>query len=512
MGPSTWKILLVDNNEDDYLLTRQMLSEAKHMKYDLDWANSYEYGWEKIINCVYDAVLINYDLGTQNGLDLIRKAIADNCDVPFILFTVQGSYEVDMQAMEAGAAFYLTKSEINPHLLERGIRYAIERNQDEHALAAANKALAEANALLTEQKRELDRRLQEQARLASFPEMNPNPILELDISKSIHYINPHAQKLFPDLKEKGTAHNFLAGWDKIVEQLLKDSSAQLVREIQVADQFYQQSIYYYEKNQLIRVYGMDITKRKRAEEALRAYSHRLEESNRELENFAFIASHDLKEPLRKIEYFCKQLEQTAGLTISETERDYLGRMQKAAARMRRMIEDLLALSRVMIQRQPFTRVDLNQAAKTVLDDLEVLIQRSQGRVEVSELPVIQADPIQMHKLFQNLIGNALKFNKPDQPPLIRVYSRQIEQNQVEITVADNGIGFNMQDAEKLFQPFQRLHRTSSYEGSGIGLSICKKIVERHRGTITAVGKPGQGATFVVELPILQIDQDLLPDK
>jgi signal transduction histidine kinase/DNA-binding response OmpR family regulator len=511
MGQPCWKILLVDDNEDDFVLTRQMLSEAKHVEYDLDWASNHEEGWEKLINSRYDAVLMDYNLGPQNGLDFIRKAIANNCDIPFILFTGQGSYEVDMQAMEAGAALYLTKSEINPLLLDRGIRYAIERKQNEKALAAANKALGEANALLFKQTRELGRRLQEQARLVSFPELNPNPILEIDLTKSIRYMNPHAQKLFPDLKEKGVTHNFLDGWDNIVEKLRKDPSAQMVREIRVGDQYYLQSIYYYEKYQLIRIYGMEITKRMKAEEALRTYSQRLEESNRELEHFAFMASHDLREPLRKIEMFGKRLEEAAGMSLGETERDYLDRMQKAAVRMQKMIDDLLDLSRVMIQGQPFIPVDLNQVVKTVLDDLEVLIHRSRGRVELSEMPVIQADPIQMHKLFQNLIGNALKFYKPNQPPLIRVSSRPMDQNQVEITVADNGIGFEMQDTDKLFRPFQRLHKRSTYEGTGMGLSICRKIVERHGGTITAVGKPGHGATFVVELPVRQPDLDLFPE-
>lgn len=162
MESRTWKILMVDDDEDDYVLTRQMLSDSQGGKYFLDWANSYEDGWQKLLMNGYDAVLMDYDLGPHNGLELIRDAVANDCPFPIILFTGRGSYEVDLQAMQAGAALYLTKSEVNPLLLERGIRYAIERKHAQVLLIKNEEALRRANEDL---KQELKKREQAEEEL-----------------------------------------------------------------------------------------------------------------------------------------------------------------------------------------------------------------------------------------------------------------------------------------------------------------------------------------------------------
>jgi PAS domain S-box-containing protein len=255
------------------------------------------------------------------------------------------------------------------------------------------------------------------------------------------------------------------------------------------------------------VIGHDVTERRRAEEllkqrntAIQEYSHKLEQSNKELENFAFIASHDLQEPLRKIEGFGKLLAEKANPGLSENERLYVQRMQSAAERMREMIDDLLALSRVSSAGNPFVAVDLNRVIKAVIDDLEFRVKQTHGHISMDDLPTIMADPIQMQQLFQNLIGNALKFSRHDETPVVKIYSRASSAGRVEICVEDNGIGFDTAQADRLFQPFQRLHGRSEYEGTGIGLSICRKITERHGGSIRAWSEPGKGSTFLVDLP------------
>ncbi len=246
--------------------------------------------------------------------------------------------------------------------------------------------------------------------------------------------------------------------------------------------------------------SQDITLRKRAETELQAYATRLERSNRELQDFANIASHDLQEPLRKVRSFGDLLKQKMDYRLNDQERDYLERMQNAAARMQRMIEDLLAYARVTTRAQPHRPVDLAKVVAEVLSDLEVRMIQTEGKVVVGDLPVIQADPLQMHQLFQNLIGNALKFHKKNVPPYIKVQSKLIAGKQVEITVEDNGIGFSMENSGFLFQPFRRLHGRSEFEGSGIGLSICRKIVEGHGGKISAWSEPEKGSIFTVVLP------------
>jgi PAS domain S-box-containing protein len=244
----------------------------------------------------------------------------------------------------------------------------------------------------------------------------------------------------------------------------------------------------------------DITARKQAEETLRDYAEKLEHSNRELLEFAFVASHDLHEPLRKIEAFGSAL---LGMkeNLNPTQRNYLDRMQQSAQRMRRMIDDLLTLSRVTTQGKPFELVDLSQIAAEVLADLEIQIQSTGGRVEVDRLPELYADPFQMRRLFQNLIGNALKYHKPDSPPVVWICAEPLGTAYVQIMVRDNGIGFEEKQVERIFQPFQRLVAKSAYEGTGMGLAICRKIVERHGGSITAQSSVGQGSTFIVTLPL-----------
>ena len=235
----------------------------------------------------------------------------------------------------------------------------------------------------------------------------------------------------------------------------------------------------------------------------------LARSNQELQQFAFIASHDLQEPLRKIKTFGSRLKVTCNDALTPQGKDYLERMQNAASRMQTLIEDLLTLSRVTSRGEPFVPVNLTQIAQEVISDLEIRIQQTGGIVEVEDLPTIVADPLQMRQLLQNLIGNALKFHRPETPPIVKIYSQdaQFQSNQFlgseycQLVVEDNGIGFEQKYLERIFNVFQRLHGRSQYEGTGIGLAICKKIVERHCGTITASSQPGQGSDFIITLPI-----------
>lgn len=247
----------------------------------------------------------------------------------------------------------------------------------------------------------------------------------------------------------------------------------------------------------------DISQSKQAELNLQIYAEKLEQSNRDLQEFAYIASHDLQEPLRKVLAFGDRLDRKYKDILDETGQDYLDRMRNASQRMQTLINDLLSFSRVSTRAQPFTSIDLNPLIQDVISDLENQIDRTQGQVEVGSMPVIDADPTQMHQLLQNLITNALKFHQEDIPPIIQV-SAQTLGSKCQICIKDNGIGFEMQYLDRIFRPFQRLHGRQEYEGSGMGLAICRRIVERHAGEITAVSTPGEGSTFIVTLPIHQI--------
>jgi PAS domain S-box-containing protein len=248
---------------------------------------------------------------------------------------------------------------------------------------------------------------------------------------------------------------------------------------------------------------IDVTARKQAEEALQDYSEQLKRSNEALEDFAFIASHDLREPLRKVQAFGDALRARYSQDLDERGRDYVERMYQAVERMNSMLDGLLAYSRVTTRGQAFKQVDLHRLATEVLSDLEISIRQTRGQVELQELPVIDADPVQIRQLFQNLIGNALKYHRPGVPPRVTVSSTRTSPDQIEISVRDNGAGFDMAFAGCLFQPFHRLHNRSVYAGTGMGLAICRKIVERHGGSIAGRSVPGEGSVFAVILPCNQ---------
>ena len=257
----------------------------------------------------------------------------------------------------------------------------------------------------------------------------------------------------------------------------------------------------------------DIDERKRTEDQLRASATLLGQSNRELEQFATVASHDLQEPLRKIQAFvgCLRDEQAAALNADG--RDYLDRIQSAASRMTTLVADLLELSRVSSKGKPFSPVDLNEVITGVVSDLEARLVQTGGQVQISPLPTVASDSTQMRQLLQNLIGNALKFHREDTPPVVRVSAELIDavdelgqatsRGLCRLSIADNGIGFDEKYLDRVFTIFQRLHGRGEYEGNGIGLAVCRRIVERHGGTITAHSAPGKGATFIVTLPLLQ---------
>jgi PAS domain S-box-containing protein len=258
--------------------------------------------------------------------------------------------------------------------------------------------------------------------------------------------------------------------------------------------------------------------RERATEQLNQTAAELARSNKELEQFAYLASHDLQEPLRKIQSFGDRLKMKFASDIAEPGREYIDRMQSSAARMRRLIDDLLAFSRVSTRPLPFEDVDLNVVAQEVLGDLEDALQRTGARVDVGPLPTIRADAMQMRQLFQNLLTNSLKFHRPHEPPHVTISAATLARMPtdspdaagrmaVRIDIADNGIGFDNEYRDRIFEVFQRLHGRTEYEGTGIGLAVVRKIAERHGGTVTANGEPGGGATFSVILPMNEpVDQ------
>lgn len=265
--------------------------------------------------------------------------------------------------------------------------------------------------------------------------------------------------------------------------------------------------------------AQDVTELKQAEDEIRKitdelirYNKELEQTNKELESFTFVASHDLQEPIRKIKIFLSLIIEKEKEILSETSKDYMERTIRAAAQMQTLINDLLLYSRTTSSPEHFKKTDLNIILHNVMHELKEMIDEKQASVEADHLPGLNVIPFQVHQFFTNMLSNSLKFSAEGIEPVIKINAGIADQSSVEllngyankkyhrITITDNGIGFDSKYNEKIFDLFQRLHNRNKYRGTGIGLSICKKIIENHDGFITARGEPGKGAVFTIYLP------------
>ncbi len=264
----------------------------------------------------------------------------------------------------------------------------------------------------------------------------------------------------------------------------------------------------------LQVTFLDITENKRIQYQLEATIHQIKNSNENLEQFAYIASHDLQEPLRKLQAFGDVLQSQFADSLVDGEIDLVRRIQNSAKRMQVLVRDLLTYSRLSTQTESFENISLSRLIKEVLNDLEMMITEKQATVRVSALPNLLGNPLRLRQLFQNLVANAIKFQKADQKPLIQISARHAEPHELPeeleeqahrlfllVEVADNGIGFDEKYKARIFQPFQRLENRSKYSGTGIGLAICKKVAEIHGGAIDVTSQIGQGSTFKVFLPV-----------
>ncbi|HEY8894326.1 MAG TPA: ATP-binding protein, partial [Niastella sp.] len=260
----------------------------------------------------------------------------------------------------------------------------------------------------------------------------------------------------------------------------------------------------------------DVTRIRQYQSSLEEKIKDLDRSNKELEEFAYVASHDMNEPLRKITTFIERLESKYKPELGEDGQLYLTRISASVENMRHLIDTLLEFSRTARSNQPFLQVDLNDIIKEVQTDLELKIEETSATLHIDALPVIEAIPSQMKQLFDNLLNNSIKFRKTDIHPVISIRCLRLSRRQKElhrldtgntwfkIDFSDNGIGFEPEYKQRIFQIFQRLHGKTEYPGSGIGLAICKKIIDQHKGLIYATGEPDNGATFTIILPEHQL--------
>nr|WP_256674823.1 PAS domain S-box protein [Pseudomonas sp. ALS1131] len=359
---------------------------------------------------------------------------------------------------------------------------------------------------ISERKQALKQAQRLAERLATTLESISDAFYILDSDWRFTYINPEAERQLNISAATTLGQNIWSAFPGSYDSEIGQCYRQSLRDNQAShfETFYEPfqswfEVHAYPSDEGLAVYFQNVSERHATQEQLQRTMLELERSNRELEEFAFVASHDLQEPLRKIQAFSERLVKRSD-NLDDEGRDYLQRMTSAAARMQALIIDLLDYSRVNTRGQPLQQLELDELLDEVLQDLETALEQSGAQIQRAPLPPVRGDASQLRRVLQNLLSNALKFRQAGQQPLIRIYAEQQTGNSWVLCIADNGIGFDEKYLDRIFNPFQRLHGREAYAGTGIGLAIVKKIVERHGASITAKSAPGVGSTFCITFP------------
>lgn len=507
-------ILIVDDKESNLFALENVL---KGLDVEIVKALTGDEALRATLNHDFAMAILDVQMPGMDGYELanLLRSDARTTNIPIIFLSAVYSDEPYVfRGYESGGVDFLTKPFRSEILLSK-VRVFLELNCRKEELELRvherTRELARANDALR-QSEEKYRELVENA--GSF-------IIRMDTGGRITFVNEFGQKLL------GCGEQDMLGCDpigiiiprtknsgrdlaKLIEEIIRQPGRSVESESEIVLKNGETACVSWTNKAIldekgapsgILGIGAEITARKRAEEELRLHTAKVEAVNRELQEFAFVASHDLQEPLRKIQTFADRLRSLLGNKLDETAKDYFSRMENSARRMQHLIRDLLKYSLVASKHEPFSEINLNEVVEEVAQIFDLTLNQMGGKLEIAQLPIIEADGTQMKQLFQNLIGNALKFQHGNEKPAVKVYSKYGGKNVCRIFFEDNGIGFEETYLDRIFAPFQRLHSHNEYSGTGIGLSICRKIVEHHGGSIRAHSKPGAGSTFVVSLPV-----------
>lgn len=491
-------VLLADDNADMREYVQRLLGDQFQVVTAIDGEDA----WQKTIQHQPELILSDIMMPRLDGLGLLKKlrSFTQTRNIPVIFLSARAGEEAKIEGMQTGADDYLVKPFSARELVAKvaaHIRIAASRRETEKLLR-------------------------------NFFMQAPAAIAILQAPSFIYTLaNPQYQQLFHRTEEQlighscedncspVDAHRFQA----LLTKAYISGTPVHTAEFESKDRYYDFIIHPITNTQgavtdlMLHAYEVTgkVAARKKAEEntekleaAVRQRTRELQRSNDDLLQFAHVASHDLKEPVRKIRTFGKRLQDEYNETIPEKGQVFLSKLLNASDRMIAVIEGILSYSAISSNEQPNQTIDLNNTIRQVETDLELLIQQKGAIIETGNLPAIQGNPTLIHQLFYNLVQNALKFARTTETPRISISARLTTPDgtqEAHITVADNGIGFDAQYAEKIFETFSRLNPASSYEGTGLGLALCKKIVERHHGSIKATGKQQKGAEFSIILPV-----------
>jgi len=522
-------ILIVDDRSENILPLKKIL-ELNNFK--TDSAESGEEALKKILNNTYSLIIMDVQMPGMDGFEVAEAISGFNKakDTPILfLSAVNKEKKFITKGYSSGGVDYLTKP-VDPDILLLKVKTFNKLYEQQQELKAIQTSL----------QNEIEIRKQAQENLASHMEelqfvleSLPQIAFTMAVNGTIEYVNKHWFQYSEDANTLPVIHPedlLWENWESSLKQGIEFSCEVRLRNLSSGEYryFLLKTIPVLQQGIIIRWVGTftDIHQQKMANELLEhkvqqrtkelvAKNSELETTNHELQQFAWVVSHDLKEPLRKIQTF-SQLVKDKFLNGNKEAASYLDRSIKSSARMTRLISDLLDYSRLSVSAS-FHPTDLNLLITDILSDFDEQIQEKNAVILVDKLPVIEAISSQIRQVFQNLISNALKFAKDDIAPTIRITGEIIEFKEFEspvsssgdfcrIILSDNGIGFDEKFLDRIFVIFQRLNAQTSYEGTGIGLAIAKKIMDKHNGLISAKSFENQGASFIIILPIHQLDQ------
>ncbi|ANE51446.1 sensor histidine kinase [Flavisolibacter tropicus] len=505
-------ILIVDDKPENLFSLKTILERHS---FKVDTALSGEEALKKVLRQTYSLIILDVQMPDMDGFEVAEALVGSSRSkqTPILfLSAVNTDKKFITKGFDSGAVDYITKP-VDPDILILRVRTFYRLYEQSAALNDAHQQLKAAHTEL-------------HLTLNSIPQIafTATPDGQLDFVNQFWYQYSTSPISFPDTPENEPS------LEEIWQAALTKGNfyEQKVRIRKLTNQAYRFHLFRVtpvkENNTLIKWTGVFVDihdqheinelleeKIKERTKELVEANKSLEESNADLQQFASIASHDLKEPLRKIHLFGSLMKEQ--LADKDKIEKYLSKILYASDRMNRLVNDVLSFSRLS-EIDRFVHTDLNQIAQEVLVDLELMIQEKEAQIHLDPLPHIEAIPGLIRQVFQNMISNALKFAKEDQTPVLHIHCQQVSTLQADspesnngafyrLVFSDNGIGFEEKYTQRIFSLFQRLNAQSQYEGTGIGLSIAKKIVEKHHGLITAHSQPGEGANFIVVLPATQ---------
>jgi PAS domain S-box-containing protein len=493
---SNFRILIVDDDRD-FAASLKLILENEN--YNTLLAYSEVEALESMERNTVDLALIDIQLGQTSGIDLLPKILKIQPETLCIMVTGFGSIETAVRALKEGAYDYLRKP-VNPEELIATLTRGFEKIRLIKEKQAMEITLGEIEQQIKASFNQAAIGIAHSSLKGTWLTCNNK------FCKIIGYEQAELVKMsIFDIAHPDEIHKIR----KTIDELLTANARYFSRETQFVrkdglplwvnitispvSSLGDEPLYFI-------LFIEDITKRREIEEMLQNLVKDLAEANQNLEDFTRTASHDLQEPLRKIITFADRLQTSMGNKLDDKEKEYFHRLENSSVRMKKLIEDLLRYSRVSSLAPEMEPANLEEIVNEVLLDLEVSIERTKGVIEIKHLPTIEVDKTQMRQLFQNLISNALKFHNKSEPPKIEIDSMYNENGFWKILIRDNGIGMKEEHIKRIFKPFERLHGTSEFPGTGMGLAICLKIVTRHHGKIVVKSSLGKGTLCIVELP------------